>query len=85
MDERLARYVTDLFAPEDAALAAIRRRHAEADLPDILISADEESQLGAGLLRHGRVCRHVDDRREHAVDVEQDRCTAGVGREPLER
>jgi predicted O-methyltransferase YrrM len=44
-DERLTRYVTDLFAPEDAALAAIRARHARANLPDILISADEGKLL----------------------------------------
>lgn len=41
MDERLERYITELFAVEDAALAAIRARHATADLPVIHISADE--------------------------------------------
>ena len=41
MDERLARYVTGLFAAEDPALAAIRARHAQAGLPEIHISPDE--------------------------------------------
>jgi predicted O-methyltransferase YrrM len=45
VDDRLARYVTDLFAVEDAALAAIRTRHRTADLPDILISAEEGKLL----------------------------------------
>jgi predicted O-methyltransferase YrrM len=50
VDERLERYVTDLFAPEDAVIAAIRLRHAQAGLPDILISA-EEGKLLSVLLR----------------------------------
>ena len=41
MDERLGRYVTELFAAEDPALARIRERHAAAGLPAIHISADE--------------------------------------------
>lgn len=45
MDERLERYITELFAAEDAALAAIRARHASADLPAIHISADEGKLL----------------------------------------
>jgi len=53
--ERLARYVTDLFAPEDAALAAVRLRHAQAGLPDILISADEGKLLHVLLRAVGAV------------------------------
>jgi predicted O-methyltransferase YrrM len=45
VDERLERYITELFAAEDAALAAIRARHASADLPAIHISADEGKLL----------------------------------------
>lgn len=45
MDERLARYVSNLFAAEDPALAAIRARHRTAGLPDILISAEEGKLL----------------------------------------
>lgn len=45
MDERLARYVTELFAPEDPTLAAIRARHAELELPPIHISPDEGKLL----------------------------------------
>ena len=55
MHERLARYVTDLFAPEDAVLAAVRRRHAQAGLPDILISADEGKLLHVLLRAVGAV------------------------------
>lgn len=50
MDERLERYVTGLFAAEDAVLARIRARHAEAGLPAIHISPDE-GKLLAVLLR----------------------------------
>ncbi|MGH7568364.1 MAG: O-methyltransferase [Gemmatimonadales bacterium] len=45
MDERLARYVSELFAAEDPVLAAIRARHAEANLPAIHISPDEGKLL----------------------------------------
>lgn len=45
MDERLARYVTELFAAEDPTLAAIRARHAELKLPPIHISPDEGKLL----------------------------------------
>jgi predicted O-methyltransferase YrrM len=45
VDERLARYATELFAPEDPVLAAIRARHAAANLPPIQISADEGKLL----------------------------------------
>ncbi|HEU5262149.1 MAG TPA: O-methyltransferase [Gemmatimonadales bacterium] len=45
MDERLARYVTELFAAEDPILAAIRTRHAELELPPIHISPDEGKLL----------------------------------------
>ncbi|HEX4601953.1 MAG TPA: O-methyltransferase [Gemmatimonadales bacterium] len=45
MDERLERYVTELFAPEDAVLASVRARHASLKLPPIHISADEGKLL----------------------------------------
>jgi predicted O-methyltransferase YrrM len=45
VNERLARYVTDLFAAEDAVLARIRARHASAGLPPIHISPDEGKLL----------------------------------------
>jgi len=44
-DERLDRYVTELFAVEDPILAAIRERHAAANLPPINISPDEGKLL----------------------------------------
>lgn len=50
MDERLQRYVTELFAAEDPILAAIRARHAVADLPPIHISPDEGRLLHLLLL-----------------------------------
>lgn len=39
------RYVTELFAPEDAVLAAIRARHAAAGLPPIHVSPEEGKLL----------------------------------------
>ena len=45
MDERLERYITELFAPEDAILTAIRERHVALGLPPILISPDEGKLL----------------------------------------
>ena len=45
MDERLARYATELFAPEDRVLAAVRARHAAEHLPPIHISPDEGKLL----------------------------------------
>jgi predicted O-methyltransferase YrrM len=45
VDPDLERYITDLFAPEDAILAAVRRRHAELGLPPIHISPDEGKLL----------------------------------------
>jgi len=45
VEPRLQRYVEDLFAVEDAVLARVRARHAEAGLPNIHISADEGKLL----------------------------------------
>jgi predicted O-methyltransferase YrrM len=45
MDERLERYVLELFATEDASLARIRARHTDANLPAIHISPDEGKLL----------------------------------------
>ena len=44
-DERHERYVAELFAVEDPILAAIRARHAAADLPPINISPEEGKLL----------------------------------------
>jgi predicted O-methyltransferase YrrM len=49
-DERLAEYVTELFAREDDALRAIRTGHRGHDLPEIHVSPDEGAIL-AMLLR----------------------------------
>jgi len=45
VDERLQRYIEELFAVEDRVLARVRARHAEADLPKIHISPDEGKLL----------------------------------------
>ena len=45
MDERLARYATELFAVEDANLTSIRARQEGLRLPPIHISADEGKLL----------------------------------------
>jgi len=42
---RLAAYITGLFAREDAALAAVRAGHRQADLPAIHVSPDEGAIL----------------------------------------
>lgn len=44
-DERLQRYVEELFAVEDPVLARVRARHAERELPPIHISPDEGKLL----------------------------------------
>jgi predicted O-methyltransferase YrrM len=50
VDERLEQYVTELFAVEDPVLAAVRRRHADENLPPIHISPAEGKLLNV-LLR----------------------------------
>lgn len=45
MEQRLQRYVEDLFAVEDAVLTRVRARHAEAGLPNIHISPGEGKLL----------------------------------------
>lgn len=45
VDERLQRYVKELFAVEDSVLKRVRERHAELDLPPIHISPDEGKLL----------------------------------------
>jgi predicted O-methyltransferase YrrM len=47
---RLERYVTELFAPEDPILAAIRARHAAENLPSINVSPAEGKLLHLLLL-----------------------------------
>lgn len=44
-DERLQRYIEELFAVEDSVLKRVRERHAELDLPPIHISPDEGKLL----------------------------------------
>ena len=53
MDERLERYLRELFAAEDAALVAIRERQAAAQLPSINVSADEGRLLAVLLTAVG--------------------------------
>jgi predicted O-methyltransferase YrrM len=45
VDERLQRYIEELFAVEDSVLKRVRERHAELDLPPIHISPDEGKLL----------------------------------------
>jgi predicted O-methyltransferase YrrM len=45
VDERLQRYIEELFAVEDSVLMRVRERHAELDLPPIHISPDEGKLL----------------------------------------
>jgi len=53
VDERLERYLRELFAAEDAALVAIRERQAAAQLPSINVSADEGRLLAVLLTAVG--------------------------------
>ena len=53
MDDRLERYVTELFATEDAILANIRARHAAEKLPSINVSPEEGKLLHLLLLTIG--------------------------------
>ena len=53
MDERLERYLRELFFVEDAALVAIRERQAAANLPSINVSADEGRLLAVLLTAVG--------------------------------
>jgi caffeoyl-CoA O-methyltransferase len=45
VDERLERYVTELFAAEDETLQKIRARHADTELPPINVSPEEGKLL----------------------------------------
>jgi predicted O-methyltransferase YrrM len=45
VDERLQRYIEELFAVEDSVLKRVRERHAELELPPIHISPDEGKLL----------------------------------------
>lgn len=53
MDDRLERYVTELFATEDPILAKIRARHAAEHLPSINVSPEEGKLLHLLLLTIG--------------------------------
>lgn len=50
MDERLERYVSELFAVEDQVLQQIRARHGDKKLPPINVSAEEGKLLHVLLL-----------------------------------
>jgi len=50
VDEKLDRYVTELFAAEDPILAKIRARHAAEGLPEINVSPEEGKLLHLLLL-----------------------------------
>ncbi len=74
--------VDQLVEPDDPARIVARPA---ADAGDERVAAVEPAQLLAGRLRHGGVARHVDDRCEDAVDVEQDRRPFRLLGEPCEQ
>ena len=74
--------VDQLVEPDDPARVVARPA---ADAGDERVAAMEPAQLLAGRLRHGGVARHVDDRCEDAVDVEQDRRPFRLLGEPCEQ
>ena len=57
MDDKLERYVTELFAAEDPILSKIRARHAAENLPTINVSPEEGKLLQLLLLLIG--AKHV--------------------------
>ncbi len=67
--------VDELVQPDDATRVGAG---AAADAGDEGVAAVEPAQLGARLLGNRRVVWHRDDRREDAVDVEQERRPAGL-------
>ena len=74
--------VDQLVEPDDPARVVARPA---ADAGDERVAAMQPAQLLAGRLRHGSVARHVDDRCEDAVDVEQDRRPFRLLGEPCEQ
>ena len=71
--------VDELVEPDDAARI---RSGAAADAGDERVPLVQPRHLGARLLRHDGFVRNVDDRRQHSVDVEQDRGAVGGLGEP---
>ena len=74
--------VDELVEPDDPTRVGAR---AAADAGDERIAAVQPAQLLPRRVGHDGVVRHVDDRGEHAVDVEQDRRPRGRLREPREQ
>ena len=74
--------VDELVEPDDAPRI---RAGAAADAGDERVALVQPRDLGARLLRHDGLVRNLDDRREHAVDVEQDRRARRVLGEPREQ
>ena len=74
--------VDQLVEADDPARVGAR---AAADACDEGVAADAGGELLAGRLGNGGVVRHVDDRGEHAVDVEQDRRPFRLLGEPCEQ
>ena len=67
--------VHELVEPDDASSI---RPGAPADAGDERVTGVQPAQLGPRLLRHGRLVRHVHDRGQHAVDVEEERGPLGL-------
>ena len=74
--------VDELVEPDDPPRIGAR---AAADAGDERVAAVQPAQLLTRRLRHGGLVRHVHDRGEDAVDVEQDRRPAGILGEPREQ
>ena len=74
--------IHELVEPDDASSI---RPGAPADARDERVTGVQPAQLGPRLLRHGRLVRHVDDRGQHSVDVEEERGPLGLPGQPRDQ
>jgi hypothetical protein len=74
--------IDELVETDDSARIGAR---AAADAGNERVAAVQPAQLLPGRLRHGRRVRHVHDRCQDTVDVEQDRRPIGLRSEPREQ
>jgi hypothetical protein len=76
---------TGVLDPVDADQRSGVRGRPPAHARDEPVPARQSPELGAGLVRHGRVLGPPDDRRERPVDVEEDSCLLGLAAQPHEQ
>ena len=77
--------LTDVAEPVDADDLARERAGATRHTGDETIGAREPFELRSRLVRDARILGPLDDRREHAVDVEKQSCPRGFAGERSKR